>query len=92
MPRRHSRAREEEAPRVRMPQSDAPMWAVVPGFDMRRLASEKAYRCPGCDLEIRPGVWHLVVVPQEMPEERRHWHEHCWRVELHRTRGRAPRS
>jgi len=33
-------------------------------------------------------VWHLVVVPQDVPDERRHWHEGCWRVELNRTRGR----
>jgi hypothetical protein len=50
---------------------------------------DKGYRCPGCDLLVRPGVWHLVVVPEEIPDERRHWHEGCWRVELNRTRGRG---
>jgi len=29
-----------------------------------------------------------VVVPQEQPDERRHWHTECWRSELRRTRGR----
>jgi hypothetical protein len=33
-------------------------------------------------------VWHFVVVPQDAPDERRHWHEGCWRVELNRTRGK----
>jgi len=71
-----------------MPQSEAPVWALVPGEDVRRVSSEKPYRCPGCDLEVRPRVWHFVVVPQDAPDERRHWHEGCWRTELNRTRGR----
>jgi hypothetical protein len=49
---------------------------------------EKPYRCPGCDLEVRVGTWHLVVVPQDDPDARRHWHEGCWRIDLNRTRGR----
>ena len=40
----------------------------------------KAYRCPGCDHEIRPGVAHVVVLPVEYGdiEDRRHWHTSCW--------------
>jgi len=64
------------------------MWALVPWADVRRVSNEKPYRCPGCQLEIRPLVWHYVVVPQDDPDERRHWHEGCWRVELNRTRGK----
>jgi hypothetical protein len=48
----------------------------------------KDYRCPGCDHEIRTGVSHLVVVPHDEPEDRRHWHTECWRRELRRLRGR----
>ena len=44
----------------------------------------KPYRCPGCDHEIRAGVWHLVVVPQGDPDSRRHWHTECWRSEIRR--------
>ncbi len=88
MPRRHRRAPGEEIRSPRMPQSDAPLWALVPNVDVRRVSGDKAYRCPGCDLQIRAGTWHLVVVPHEASDERRHWHEHCWRVELNRTRGR----
>jgi len=89
MPRKNRRT-EDEAPRpLTTPQSAAPLWALVPGFDVRRVSSEKPYRCPGCDLQVRPGSWHLVVIPQDTPDERRHWHEHCWRVELNRTRGRT---
>ena len=87
MPRRNRRAPEEVGPKPR-PRGAAPEWAIAPGFDVRHAGGEKAYRCPGCDHEIRAGVWHLVVVPQADPEERRHWHTECWRRELRRTRGR----
>jgi hypothetical protein len=47
----------------------------------------KAYRCPGCDHDIRPGEGHEVVVPTRDPSERRHWHTGCWRrAEKLRTR------
>jgi hypothetical protein len=91
MPRRNRRA-DEVAPPTRMPQSAAPSWAEFPGFDVRRVTSDKPYRCPGCELEVRPGVWHLVVVPQDDPDARRHWHERCWQIELNRSRGRPPRA
>ena len=39
----------------------------------------KAYRCPGCDQEIQPGVTHLVAWPdEEGATDRRHWHTACW--------------
>jgi hypothetical protein len=81
MPRKNRRAAETPET-VRMPQSAAPTWALAPGFDVRRVASQKEYRCPGCEHPIRPGLWHLVVVPQDAPDERRHWHERCWQTEL----------
>jgi len=87
MPRRNRRA-EEVPPPSRMPQSAAPGWALFSGFDVRQVSSEKPYTCPGCELIVRPGTWHLVVVPQDDPDARRHWHEHCWKIELNRTRGR----
>jgi hypothetical protein len=47
----------------------------------------KAYRCPGCALEVAPGVAHLVVWradgvlgDERDLAERRHWHTHCWKV------------
>jgi hypothetical protein len=55
-------------------------------MDVRVVSGEKAYRCPGCDHEIRPKAGHLVVIPADAPDERRHWHEVCWRQELRRTR------
>jgi hypothetical protein len=48
----------------------------------------KAYRCPGCDHEIRSGEGHEVVVPRASPQDRRHWHSGCWRGEVRRRNGR----
>jgi hypothetical protein len=87
MPRKNRRA-DETPETVRMPQSAPPTWALVPGYDVRRVTSDKAYRCPGCDHMIRPGLWHLVAVPEASPDERRHWHERCWQVELRSGRPR----
>ena len=49
----------------------------------------KAYRCPGCDHEIPPGLGHEVVVPRDAPEDRRHWHSSCWHREQRRRPPRA---
>jgi hypothetical protein len=38
----------------------------------------KTYLCPGCNQDIRPGTGHMVVVPREAPDLRRHWHRGCW--------------
>lgn len=86
MPRKNRRAPQTPGP-VRRPQSEAPVWALVPGSDVRRVSGDRPYRCPGCDHEIRPGLWHLVVVPQDAPDERRHWHERCWQTEIRSGRG-----
>ena len=57
---------------------------------VRRVAAVnagKAYRCPGCDQEIYPGVGHVVVWPQHSgTDDRRHWHTVCWEKRLHRRR------
>lgn len=52
-------------------------------------AARKPYLCPGCDLTIPPGTFHLVVVPENEPDLRRHWHHGCWHKELRRRHGRA---
>jgi hypothetical protein len=50
-------------------------------------SAQKAYRCPGCDQEIYPGVAHLVVWPQYAgADDRRHWHAVCWEKRMHRRR------
>jgi hypothetical protein len=82
---------------------------VAPGHDsgaedgwvVRRVtgsAATRAYRCPGCDQEIRPATPHVVAWPEGDGgvEDRRHWHTVCWeargrrRPRLRRGRG-APR-
>jgi hypothetical protein len=65
-------------------------WAVrtVPG-----AGTDKTYRCPGCDQEIRPGTPHVVSWPayardsdlepwdtESAADLRRHWHTVCWRA------------
>ncbi len=47
----------------------------------------KVYTCPGCGLEIAPGIAHLVSWRADgiMGEAddlagRRHWHSHCWKI------------
>jgi hypothetical protein len=54
-------------------------------------SSLKNYRCPGCDQEIRSGQPHLVAWPNWPggDEERRHWHQACWRKRLDRGPGRS---
>ncbi|MQA05366.1 MAG: hypothetical protein GEV07_22460 [Streptosporangiales bacterium] len=43
-------------------------------------AATKAYRCPGCNQEVRPGTPHLVTWAQHLGSDtRRHWHTACWR-------------
>ena len=42
----------------------------------------KVYLCPGCQREVPAGTGHVVVVPREAPDLRRHWHRGCWALEL----------
>jgi hypothetical protein len=54
---------------------------VEDGHVVRRVAgtaSARAYRCPGCDQELRPGTPHVVAWPEGGPDDRRHWHTACW--------------
>jgi hypothetical protein len=64
-------------PAHRFPDEDADPDSV----EVRRIQpyqAIKTYRCPGCDHEIGPGVGHVVVVPRDAVDERRHWHRACW--------------
>ncbi len=58
--------------------------------------SDRTYRCPGCDQEIRPSLPHLVAWRPGAEGDRRHWHTPCWAARNRRApvvqRGRsAPR-
>ncbi|HEX9257843.1 MAG TPA: hypothetical protein VF907_06305 [Actinomycetota bacterium] len=85
MPRKNRRASLESLPSPNTrPRSAPPPWAEVPGYEVRHLVGDKEYRCPGCDHAVRPGSWHLVVIPDGAADDRRHWHTECWRQELRR--------
>lgn len=51
-------------------------------------AARKRYVCPGCEGFVEPGEGHLVVVPEDWPDLRRHWHRACWHLEQRRRHGR----
>ena len=63
-------------------------------FDVRFIQpyrATKAYLCPGCNRDIPPGTGHVVAVPREAPDLRRHWHRGCWAAR-HRRGPDVPRS
>jgi hypothetical protein len=60
------------------------VWNVQP---LSANNAHKVYTCPGCGLEIEPGIAHTVAWRADgiMGEAddlagRRHWHVHCWKV------------
>ncbi|MEZ5309357.1 MAG: hypothetical protein R2735_01945 [Microthrixaceae bacterium] len=38
----------------------------------------KRYICPGCNRDIPERTGHIVAVPIQAPDLRRHWHKGCW--------------
>lgn len=44
--------------------------------------AKKDYLCPRCHLIIPKGTAHVVVVPDDVPEFRRHWHKSCWEWQI----------
>ncbi len=62
-------------------------WAVT---RVTGSAATKAYRCPGCDMEIKPATPHVVAWPyygddiESSLPDRRHWHTTCWANRLNR--------
>ena len=60
------------------------LWNVQP---VAGSSAAKYYLCPGCNLDIAPGVSHIVAWRADglMGEAddiaaRRHWHNHCWKI------------
>jgi hypothetical protein len=47
--------------------------------------AHKAYVCPGCHRDIPVGLGHVVAVPRDAPDLRRHWHHACWRNRAKRS-------
>ena len=50
-------------------------------IDVRRVQPYEAlkqYICPGRNRDIPAGMGHVVTVPRNAPDLRRHWHHACW--------------
>jgi hypothetical protein len=65
--------------------------SLPPDFEVSRVhpfQARKVYLCPGCQQEIPRRTGHVVVVPREAADLRRHWHRSCWE---HRDRRRPGR-
>jgi len=64
-----------------------PDYTAVADCEVRRVQlyeATKAYLCPGCHRDIPTGTGHVVAVPIDAPDLRRHWHHGCWRARLTR--------
>lgn len=61
----------------------------LPGYVVRRIDgmhAAKEYVCPDCGNAVAEGEAHVVVWPTDDSDLRRHWHRHCWRLEVRRSR------
>jgi hypothetical protein len=64
----------------------------VPGYEVRHVDgvnAVKEYACPDCGNAVAEGEAHVVVWPVGDSDLRRHWHRHCWRLEVRRSNGAA---
>ncbi|MBA2529075.1 MAG: ATP/GTP-binding protein [Euzebyales bacterium] len=62
------------------------------GYEVRRIdpgRAAKDYICPECGNVVPVGEGHVVVWPVSDADLRRHWHRHCWRLEVRRETGAA---
>ena len=62
------------------------------GYEVRPVdagRADKDYVCPECGNTIAVGESHVVVWPVGDADLRRHWHRHCWRFEVNRSRNEA---
>jgi hypothetical protein len=100
LPRRGASRRDRNAPPAGQTRRGGPPSPVEEAADgdwvVRSLTgagSDKTYRCPGCDQEIRPRTPHVVTWPayardsdldpwdtESAADWRRHWHTACWRA------------
>lgn len=63
---------------------------ALPGYEVQRVDPVRAlkdYICPECGNVVPAGEGHVVVWPHGDPDLRRHWHRHCWRLEVRRGDG-----
>lgn len=58
------------------------------GYEVKRIDGARAgkdYVCPECGNLVPVGESHVVVWPEGDSDLRRHWHRHCWRLEVRRS-------
>jgi hypothetical protein len=58
------------------------------GYEVQRVDEHRAvrdYLCPECGNVVSAGEGHVVVWPEGDSDLRRHWHRHCWRLEVKRS-------
>lgn len=58
------------------------------GYEVKRVdagSAGKDYLCPECGNLVPAGEGHVVVWPEGDSDLRRHWHRHCWRLEVRRS-------
>lgn len=63
---------------------------ALDGYEVRHIDgvnAVKEYTCPDCGNAIAEGEEHVVVWPAGDSDLRRHWHRHCWRLEVRRSDG-----
>jgi len=53
-------------------------WADAETQFVQPYQAAKIYLCPGCNRDIPPGTGHIVAIPIEAVDLRRHWHRGCW--------------
>jgi hypothetical protein len=60
------------------------------GYEVRVIDGDRAHKdfvCPSCGNGVVAGESHVVVWPEDDSDLRRHWHKHCWRIEVRRSSG-----
>jgi hypothetical protein len=72
---------------VSEPTGDVPQLVGHVAQRVHAYRATKSYVCPACGNEIPSGMGHVVAWPEAMPDYRRHWHTHCWRIESGRGSG-----
>lgn len=73
-----------------LPQVGADVEMELDGYEVRRIDGDRAvkdYVCPECGNTVPAGESHVVVWPESDSDLRRHWHRHCWRIEVRRSTG-----
>lgn len=66
-----------------------PMGLEVEVRRIQPYEANKTYLCPGCNRDIPSGTGHVVAVPKDAPDLRRHWHKGCWTNRHRRRPGRG---